>query len=52
MVEIEILSRNNFETLKRIEYQIKTKEDIDELSNILGIYIAKINVKEETYEIR
>ena len=44
MVEIEILSRNDFETLKRIEYQIKTKEDIDELANIIGIYIAKIKI--------
>lgn len=52
MIEIEILRRNNFDILKRIEYQIKTKEDIDELANILGIYIAKIKTKEESYEIK
>lgn len=40
-VEIEIISAESFETLKSIKYKIETQEDIDELENILEMYVQK-----------
>ena len=40
-VEIEVVNLETLETLKHITYKIETQEDIEELENILEMYVQK-----------
>lgn len=40
-IEIKIKNTKTYEILKQIKYKIETQEDLDELENILEMYVQK-----------
>ena len=41
IIEIEISDTETYEILKQIKYKIERQEDLDELENILEMYVQK-----------